>query len=277
MMQHVIPHDTRLASLVTKRDFSRYSVYFSIMQRYITEYSSEDNFTQDLEYELMKLSLPLYDLYTITLIERFVTQDNTFAERWDSLHIEITTPNYNVDELFENYKELILDLEKILDIERDVVALNAYKVNIGAKIYEIDYKRMQKVLNQTVLALGYLNEELDKNPQLHSQDDKQQELDYLIKVVIFEIWNYISHICHANTAFFKTPLDFISDLEKATSHLKRAIMDIYDGLIVDIYESKITPEYLKIRNKKIMSLGQTKEIYSVTEELKNYYLKIRDY
>jgi len=275
MMEHVIPHDTRLASIITKRDFKKYSTYFKIMQFYESRYSENDDYIEKLEKELMQTTIPMYDTYCIALIERFIVDNKAILlDQWDKLHQNLVNRNFEIREIFLKYSHLILELEKNLNIQRDSLATREEIKQITSPIYNIDYKRMHEIRSQTAIALHYLSLELNKHPNLHSQENEQKELDYLVKVVNFELWNFISHMCHANTDFFKAPLAFISDIEKGTSHLRRAVMDIYDGLIVDIYHKKLTAEYLNLRNKKILSLGQSKSIYSLSESLKEYYLKI---
>jgi hypothetical protein len=73
--------------------------------------------------------------------------------------------------------------------------------------------------------------------------------EYLQYVVYNEAWNFLSHMAYA-IASFGTPGVYISNIDKGTSHLRRAILDIYDGLILETQE--IDEEYLSIRALKIM-------------------------
>lgn len=275
MMQHVIPYDTRLSSLIKKRDFTRHRDYFNIMQIHMQTFGN--GFTVEaLETELIIKTLPLYRIYSLMLLQKFTVDNN------DGLKAELDEINEeyknisadNFQSLFIKYKTVIKQIEDSLEVNQNTFVIHEQIVHIQSFIYKIDQEKMMDVLMQTFIALTYLDKELKLHAHLFGQDDKQQELDYLIKVVNFELWNFISHISHAYTDFFKTPKLFINDIEKATSHLRRGIMDIYDGLIVDIYHEKITPEYLNIRNQKIFSLGQSKEISSLSERLKQYYLEI---
>jgi len=283
MMEKVIPHDTRLASLAKERDFKRYSEYFHVLERCLHSEYDLDN----LEYELTLLAFPLYDTYTINLLDKF--QDifskkeyDKSTKTWDKLHSRLKklsgsdkTTRIENEKLFQDYEVLCNSLEKSLNIERVQLPKRENLQHISSNIYNVDYHRLLKVYNQVLEALDYLYFELKKHPEMHTQKDRTQELDYLIKVVNFELWNFLSHLCHANSDFYKTPLTYISDLEKASNHLRRAIMDIYDGLIIDIYSTEITPEYLVLRNQKIMSLGQSRAMSSLSKDLREYYLKIR--
>lgn len=275
MMEYVIPYDTRLSSLVKKRDFKRHSAFFSLMRQYANSYEILDDTTSNKFFQkLIELTIPIYRIYTLQLLTNFLKKDESKKEKVDELNSLFQDTSYSREKLFYQYREFILNLEEELNIAALTLDKKQAMTHISSEIYHIDFQKLIEILKQTNQALDYLYIELNKHPDLHSQKDKEQEVDYLIKVVNFELWNFISHISHAFTSLFKTPLNFISDLEKARNHLRRSIMDIYDGLIVDIYHSNITPEYLNLRNDKIMSLGQAIEMNSLSENLRDYYLKI---
>jgi len=282
MMEYVIPYDTRLSSLVKKRDFKRHSAFFSLMRQYANNYEIlEDETSNEFFQKLIELTIPIYRIYILQLLTNFLKKDESKKEKVkekvkevDELNSLFQKKSCSREKLFYKYRELILGLEKELNISALTLCKKQAMTHISSEIYDIDFQKLIEILKQTNQALDYLYLELNKYPDLHSQKDKEQEVDYLIKVVNFELWNFISHISHAFTSLFKTPLNFISDLEKARSHLRRSIMDIYDGLIVDIYHCKITSEYLNLRNDKIMSLGQAIEMNSLSENLRDYYLKI---
>ena len=79
----------------------------------------------------------------------------------------------------------------------------------------------------------------------------------------------MSHSSFAYT-YFQTPRNYISNLHRANSHLQRAIMDVYDGLILE--RCNISNKYLSIRMMKLMSLGSNSKIINLSEELHQYYL-----
>ena len=274
MMTYVIPYDTRLSTLVKKRDFQRHSAYFHIMKSYIhnSKNMTSSDYIESLESKLASITIPIYRFYCIVLLQKF--EPNEKEKHLEKLDELLSDNGKSAQELLMEYHSVVISIEKELDINQNNLPIQSCDEHQRADMYKKDHETMFLVLQQTYIALEHLEAELRKHPLLCKQKDQQQELDYLIKVVNFELWNFISHISHAYTDFFKTPKLFISDIEKGTSHLRRAIMDIYDGLIVDIYHDKITPEYLNLRNQKILSLGQSNQIFSLSESLRDYYMKI---
>jgi len=279
MKNHILVHEARLATLQKKRDFHRSRKFFNLLIKYVKVGNEYDKVA--FEFELLSLSIPIQLHYFKELTKKFkhilmsseLDEDFTYVKN-------ILIPKYkngNGIDYIEISKELLFLIKKY---EMKLYIFQQYHstarrlvAHTGSDIYHIEHTKLREVLDQMITSLKYFDDELGKHTQLHGQQERQ-ELDYLIKVVYFEIWNFLSHMSHALSDTFKNPLHYISDLEKASAHLRRAIMDIYDGMLVDIYYDKLTPEYLELRYKKIQSLGSYDSMNNLTLDLRDYYLRI---
>jgi hypothetical protein len=284
LMHNTLVYEARNTTLARKRDYFRCRSFFNLLIKYLNQ-PSQYNETH-FEKELLILTLPIHISYLSKLIKKFnAFSVDALKKDLDYLKSEIKIP-FDELQLTKNVKlqeyrnilnkscTLITKYESQLNIKSSSVINTEKIVHTAKEVYKLEHDKLKNILMQAIEALKYFDKELQGKPALYGQE-KRQNIDYLITVVYFELWNFISHISHATADTFKCPTLYIDDLEKAMGHLRRCTMDIYDGLIVDLYFDRITVEYLNIRHNKILSLGSYDNMQNLTEALKKYYLEIK--
>jgi len=174
------------------------------------------------------------------------------------------------------YQEAIYLLENNLGISSKRITHDNSHIDyhIDSTIYKKDYERVQRALGDFSEGMSDLREAiLTGKLKLDDSTDYITEHEYLVYVVYNEVWNFMSHMGYA-ISYFDTPRKYISNIDKGIGHLRRAILDIYDGLIVETQEVNL--DYLKIRNQKLESLGCNQKIEDLSTLLRDHYLKYKD-
>lgn len=279
MVEYVIPYDTRLASLVKKRDFLKKGEFFKLFFDALNNPEIVQKKTQEryLE-EILFLTIPIYHEYYNCLTKTFYTilVNKNYDFTINQQFIDQVNKTQNVSEKAKTYITLIQQVEKDLEINISNLKKHLnYNTRLVANIYNIETKNLTSIIESFTIAYKLLNDVYTNYYSTLNPNEKQfTTKDYLILVINNELWNFLSHLTHAYTSHELTPRDFISDFDKAISHLRRAILDIYDGILMEFYFDKITPEYLNIRHEKLASLGSFRKMTSLTKSLKEYCQKI---
>lgn len=257
MMLEIIPYDTKLSSLLG------YKEYKLQMEAFIAFTKIKDAYADiDLEVNVINEYLnPIAETIQLNYLQQL-------QKNFDSKLINLPKnlkDSYNKYMIEKKYTEAIKVIELFLDIDQmDDIDINKFNVHVHSEIYQIEFDQINNSIKELLIAYNYLNEytnTLGKN--------MPSGVQYLIMVIHHEIWNFMSHSAFAYT-YFQTPRNYISNLHRANSHLQRAIMDVYDGLILE--RCNISNKYLSIRMMKLMSLGSNSKIINLSEELHQYYL-----
>jgi len=183
----------------------------------------------------------------------------------------------------ELIEEAIIDLENYLDVGNEIIKKNQLNItDIDKHISSDIYKGELELLNQQIKKFHkyylILERKLYENGFIKKIDentinptDKINNLEYLYFVIIHEFWNFLAHFS-MGLIYFNTPNNFLSNLHKSISHLKRAVMDLLDGMIIENNCSYL-PEYLQLRVLKISSLGNSIKIQELISRLEKVFTK----
>ncbi len=171
----------------------------------------------------------------------------------------------------KKYDKAISILEKKLEIDecRNRI-LRKPNIHIDSGIYKREFEKINKYLD-------YFNgaySTLEKKIKSSENSPVYKKVEYLFFSVSHEFMNFLSHYS-TGIVFFDSPAVFINNLQKAIGHLKRALMDIYDGLIAEDGLNKDL-EYLRLRAIKMNALGNSEKIQDLVESLKEFYENHRD-
>lgn len=259
-MIYLLPYEVKYSTIAKKKDFNLHKniidIFFEIFHTNATEKEFEDIIKSKIE----PISLKVQKNYYVQLLKTF------------NLKISKSTVLKTIPLIqSKNYKEAIFIIEEELKIKQQNLIEYSNDLHMNSSIYNGDFERIKKILPEFIEAYTCFNESISNEElKIHNKEQKNTitENEYLTYVVYNEAWNFLSHLSYA-ISYFDTPKSFIGNIEKGISHLTRAILDIYDGLIVETQE--ITPEYLSIRAVKLSSLGSNKKITSLRVLLKDYY------
>ncbi len=177
--------------------------------------------------------------------------------------------------------DLVIKLDEILKIQNDLIKKYQLYIpnidkHINSKVYIKDlellkekikkFHKYYKILEAILNNKGFI-EKLNKQKIKHT--DKISNLEYLYFVVIHEFWNFLAHFS-MGIIYFNSPNNFLSNVNKSIGHLKRAIMDLLDGMIIE-YNCSHNLDYLKLRVIKIASLGNRIKIQELIKKLEEIF------
>ena len=259
-MTYLLPYEVKYSTIAKKKDFNLHKNIIDVFFKIFDTNATQEEFERIINDEIEPIALKVQKNYYVKLVK-------TFNLKISKSTILRTLPLIQA----ENYKEAIFIIENELKIEQQNLIEYTNDLHMNSSIYNGDFEKIKKILPEFIEAYTCFNESIS-NDELKINNKEQKdtitENEYLTYVVYNEAWNFLSHLAYA-ISYFDTPKSFIGNIEKGISHLTRAILDIYDGLIVETQE--ITPEYLSIRAVKLSSLGSDKKITSLRILLKDYY------
>lgn len=259
-MTYLLPYEVKHSTIAKRKDFNLHKNIIDIFFRIFDSNASQKEFEDIIKNEIEPVALKVQRNYYVKLLKTF------------NLKISKSTVLKTIVLIqTNNYKEAISIIEEELKIEQQNSIEYTNDLHINSSIYNGDFEKIKNILPEFIEAYTCFNESIySEKLKIHNEENKQTitENEYLTYVVYNEAWNFLSHLSYA-ISYFDTPKSFIGNIEKGISHLTRAILDIYDGLIVETQE--ITPEYLSIRAIKLSSLGSDKKITSLRTLLKDYY------
>lgn len=260
-MENILPYEVKHSTIIKKKSFD---LHKNIIEKILLKFNKDlnDEKFASILFELEEIAYIVQDNYLEALYELFEQKLSTDTLLKISQYIETDD--------FLKAIILIEDELNIKHISNDRV-ISDIDPHISDNIYKLDYEKLHAVLDDFRDAFFYFNKDIVSkiNPNKEIEGRVSEE-EYLVYVVYNEAWNFLSHMSYA-IAYFDSPRFYISNIEKGVSHLRRAILDIYDGLIVDT--QGINEEYLSIRSTKLSSLGNTAKIESLSKSLRDHYIK----
>lgn len=266
-MEHILPYEVKYSTLKKRKS---YDLHREIMEELLFNFN--DDLNDELFIEILgrleKIALRVQLNYYYILTEYFQEKIDSDILKKSLIYIQ---------EKEQDYVEAIRIIEASLgieDISANLTTIPSIELHIADSIYDREYRMLNVILKDFRDAFSYLNSDIgairaEKTINKDGNNIVTIE-DYLQYIVFNEAWNFLSHIAHA-VGNFGTPSVYINNIEKGISHLRRAILDIYDGLILET--TKIDEEYLQIRAIKLNSLGSSTKIIDLSDVLKKYYLK----
>lgn len=272
-MEYILPYEVKYTTLRKKKS---YELHREIMEELLF------NFNDELNHEIFVKILERLEEIALKVQRNYYNELTAFFQ-------DKITSNALIMSLEEiksegcDYIEAIKIVETDLGLEKisvDSIPIEDVELHIADTIYNREYKKLNASLKDFREAFNHLNNNIEETKEkitinIFSDSEFNKKVttkEYLQYVVFNEAWNFLSHIAHA-VGSFSTPKVYISNIEKGISHLRRAVLDIYDGLILETKE--IDEGYLQIRAVKLNSLGSDKKISNLSNELKNYYLKLQ--
>lgn len=259
-MTYLLPYEVKYSTIAKRKDFNLHKNIIDIFLKICDTSATQKEFELIVKNEIEPIALRVQKNYYLKLVR-------TFGSRISS---EVIFEALSLSQR-KKYKDAISVIEKELGIEQQNLVQHSNDLHMSSSIYYGDFEKIKKILPEFIEAYTSFNESIFKEElKIHNKEKREiiTENEYLTYVVYNEAWNFLSHLSYA-ISYFDTPKSFIGNIEKGLSHLTRAILDIYDGLIVETQE--ITPEYLSIRAIKLSSLGSDRKITSLRTLLKDYY------
>ena len=284
LINDILPFEAKYVSLKKSKNFSLIrniiKLYFQLVT--INTKINLDDFNDNYLPKIQNYIYPFKNEYFKLLflsneseIINTIKNDNDFKNSW----IKGFDQNKNI--IQSEIDNLIYLLEKKLDISNDLIEKNQLKItspiHITSKIYKDDLIFMKKRLAEfskyfkileDILTKKYPNFLISTKKNTINELDKITNLEYLYFTITHEFLNYLAHYS-MGIAYFNSPNNYISNLNKATSHLKRAIMDLLDVMILEF--ECATKDYLKIRVFKLASLGNRTKIEDLISKLENVF------
>jgi len=273
-MENILPYEVKYSTL---KKIKSYDLHREVMEELLYDFEEDmdDEGFESILNRLEEIALKVQTNYFDKLLQFFKEKIRTESLKQSLDKINCPEPNYI---------EAINIIEEDLKIAKNSQSIGIQNIglHISDSIYEIEYRKLKTALEDFREAFYYLNSDVeivkvDSHVQCQNSNEVFPDVvtrgEYLQYVVYNEAWNFLSHMAYA-IASFGTPGVYISNIDKGTSHLRRAILDIYDGLILETQE--IDEEYLSIRALKLNSLGNNEKIISLSSSLKEYYLKKRN-
>jgi hypothetical protein len=276
LINEILPLEAKYVSLKKYKNFTfvrkvikfYLNEIFKNSEELLTIKEFNNRYKKEIENLLLDFKVEYVDLLLKT---NYLNTNKKDIEQY--FYFENKTPYITKDRI----DDLILKLETDLGIKNDLIKESQLKISnidkhISSEIYKKDlsllkekikkFHKYYKILEYILNKKGFLSKLDEKEIQ---PIDKINNLEYLYFVVIHEFWNFLAHFS-MGIVYFNSPNNFLSNLNKSISHLKRAIMDLLDGMIIE-YNCSCLPEYLKLRVKKIASLGNRIRIQELIEDL----------
>lgn len=276
LINEVIPFDTKISSLIKKKLFNNQGLFFrslicdflnkipiDIKEEEVVKYCKEVIYRKD---GINNIAVKLQKYYLKMLKKTYSGILKNLSQN------EIADLNYLIDNK-EDYIEAIKFIENFLKIKTFLPpAVPNIQKHSFDEIYTQEKMAILDVLEKSRVALKYFDN-FYKNEYKRPEENKNilTSIDYLALSINHELWNFLTHISYAYY-IFETPTIFISNIKKGIAHLNRAILDIYDGLVMETCsELKTSPEYLNLRMLKLESLGDSDKIILLANQLKEHY------
>jgi len=273
LIELFLPFEARYVSLRGYKDYILINKVITFYFEYIV--SSHSLEISKKEYminysKLLRLILDPYFLEYIDLLENKFGIPTTYT---GAVH-----PTYYKYRTNKKHISAIIFLEKFHGISNNIkhnhvtnkinFRLNAHAIS---EIYKNEINQIEELHEEFSFAYTELTGVMRSNYSLLTNNKYYNELESLFFQVSHEFLAYLSHYSSA-VVFFDTPTIYTTNLKRAIGHLRRAIMDIYEGLI--IYEGiSSTAEFLSMRTEKVASLGQNKKSNTLIKRLGDYYKK----
>lgn len=268
-MEYILPYEVKYTTLRKKKS---YGLHREIMEELLF------NFNEELNQEVFVEILGRLEKIAFIVQRNYYNELTIFFQdkiTSDALKMSLKKIKSNKCDYIQAIKIVETDLG-LKEISVNSVPVEYVEIHIADTIYDREYKKINASLKDFREAFNHLNNNIEETIADSSSDSELNNIvttkEYLQYVVFNEAWNFLSHIAHA-VGSFSTPKVYINNIEKGISHLRRAVLDIYDGLILETKE--IDKGYLQIRAVKLDSLGSDKKISNLSNELKNYYLKLQ--
>jgi len=260
LVNFFLPFEAKYVSLRKNKDFILIQELIEFYVNYIIPNKdneiSKENFLKNYwsKFEKKESVKKAYVEYIALLIETFDIPDERIRELNDLIDKNKNNPSI--------FAIVISDIENYLNISNKLVSqkqllIKSKITHINSDLYKVEMDEISSLLSDFLTLYNCMI-------KIH----QKKEIDYLLKIVINEMLNFLSHYA-MGIAFFNSPTNFISNLQKARSHLKRVILDILDNLILEA--DLVELDYLKIRLLKVASLGKTKDIFNTIEEMKSFF------
>ncbi|QCT94515.1 hypothetical protein FE773_04780 [Caminibacter mediatlanticus TB-2] len=282
LINDILPFEAKYISLRKFKNFTfvRYIIKFYLEEIFKYSYKelTIEEFNENYGKKLEK-SLQSYKIEYITLLIK--SHEEILKPYKSNIEQYFEKNNNNVSIKLEYIDSLIEFLETKLNIENSLI--KEYQLNIpmidkhvNSNIYSSDlnllknkikkFHKYYKILEEILYKKGFI-QKIDNN--IVKPVDKISNLEYLYFVVMHEFWNFLSHFS-MGFVYFNSPNNFLSNLNKSISHLKRAIMDLLDGMIIE-YDCTKKSEYLKLRVMKVASLGNKSKIQELIKNLEDLF------
>lgn len=292
LITNILPFESKYVSLYKKKNFT---LVRNIVKTYIAIFKQTG---EEITYKkfIEKIFIPFYNEFLLNSKKEYILDLIDKNEKTIQKHLQSDTKFKNeirkcvqiedkkVKELKEEYIEYLISIiETKLNIENELInksqiLIPDVKIHLNSKLYDKDIEFLTQRLLEFNTFFSILEHIIkEKNPSffinLKSENSKGIEtlenLEYLYFVAIHEFLNFLAHYSMGVT-FFCSPNNYKININKAISHLKRAIMDLLDVMIVE-YNCSHTPEYLKIRTLKLASLGNKNKIENLIKKLQKIF------
>ncbi|WP_292655304.1 hypothetical protein [Nitratifractor sp.] len=262
LIRFYLPFEAKYVALRGKKDKTLVQklvrFYFCHIRPNYSNRINEKDFINDYLPQLNDIFNPAMCEYTGLLKELIVRNDIRLSEDEYSY--------YKNSVLEKKYDRAINLLEKKLKIyESRNRILGKPNIHIDSDIYRRELETINRYLDYFGRAYSKLEEKINQ----HKDSPTYEKVEYLFFAVSHEFMNFLSHYSTA-IVFFDSPTVFINNLQKAIGHLKRALMDIYDGLIAEDGLNKDL-DYLSLRAIKMNALGNSEKIQDLVNGLKEFY------
>lgn len=246
-------HESRRTLITGSKD---YNIYKGIIESFLMHAISDD--LEELKKELYTLENSFYKNYARDLLVKF--KNKIDAQEFDNLKTEAQSGKYldvinqiekKFDFVFNN--DLILRNDNTHPNEscKTTVSnmINAFKDFIDAKAFLQTYS-----LNSSIIDIDVNTEEY-----------------FILKVIYSEFWNFLSHMSFA-LSYDEGIQNYEDNINRATRHLERAILDIYKFIIVSM--NLVDETVLIARNSELKSFGNASKISKAYVTYKNLILKL---
>lgn len=218
---------------------------------------SEEEFNQSYLPEILSIFNKAFLEYIDLLQKTFkikipANRSNLFDDEDYLPLITVLENEIGINHIFEEYHN---PLEKINNL-------------IDTQIYRKEFDDLKEYLNKFNIAYNEITA-IVKAQEQEGDRKKESKINYIFLIVNHEFLSFLSHYA-TGLVYFDSPKVFTNNLHRALSHLKRALMDIYDGMIMEQgYNQDV--KYMCLRNQKISSLGQEHRMKDLIEGLEKFY------
>jgi len=289
LITNILPFEAKYVSLYKKKNFTLVRNIVKTSIKIFKKTGEKITYKDFIE----KFFMPFYDKFLLNSKKEYILDLIDKNDKIIKKHLQFDIKFKNEvrkciqiedKKLKEEYIEhLISIIETKLNIENELIhksqiLIPDVKIHTDSKLYDKDIKFLTQRLLEFNTFFSILEQIIqEKNPNFFINLEKEnlkaietlENIEYLYFVVIHEFLNFLAHYSMGVT-FFCSPNNYKTNINKAISHLKRAIMDLLDVMIVE-YNCSHTPEYLKIRTLKLASLGNKSKIENLIKELQKIF------
>lgn len=231
-------HESKRTLIVGEKD---YNVYRDVIECFLS-YAIDDNFT-----EVKRVSKEIENIFYMNYVKDLLL---FFKKKIQSEKFEFL----KTKAIASKYTEVIHDIENEFNFSfgNDFKLRDEELPNHNCKIVVED---MVKVLKDFIEAKKLL-QTYSITESIYEINTNSEEY-FILKVIYSEFWNFLSHMAFA-LKFDEGINNYESNLNRATRHLERAVLDIYKFMLIN--QKLVDNEVLNARNLELKSFGQTQEL-----------------